>query len=145
MRKPVHKSGQYEDQNYNPERELWFAVIERAIKDYSSFFEKTLTTSKGTLGNYHFIAPRKSDNFCLKAIYELERLRWFIFSTEKEEFNLEYLAEQLYEDGRGVIAKIRKEAHRQFMACLEKSKDRESLAQLISHIYENMPELVKKD
>lgn len=135
----------YQQYNYNPERELWFAVIERAVKDYAAFFDKALDAKKGLLGSYHFIAPRKSDNFCLKAIYELERLRWFLFSNEKEEFNLAFLAEQLYDDGSGVVTQIREEAKRLFLFGLENSKDRESLSRLISHIYENMPELVKKD
>lgn len=127
-----------------PEQTLWFAVIERAIKDYCNFFEKTKTTQEGNVGNYHFITPRKTDNFCLKAIFELERLRWFLFSKEKEEFNLEYLAEQLYEDGHGSAWKIRKEVHNKFVTCLNNAKDLESLSPLISYIYENMPELTRK-
>lgn len=128
----------------SPELSLWFAVIERAVKDYCGFFDRINTNKHGDVASYHFITPRKTDNFCLKAIYELERLRWFLFSKEKEEFNLEYLAEQLYENGRGDIDKIRREAHNKFVACLENARDLESLTQLISHIYENMTEITKR-
>lgn len=97
-----------------PERNLWFAVIERALKDYCFFFDRLLTTGTGNLIVYEGMDQEKRQTFNLKAIAELNRLRWFIFERELLEFNLQYLGEQLYEDGGSAVECIRAEAARQF-------------------------------
>lgn len=114
--RPVyHRAG---DENIyvqeTPERNLWFAVIERALKDYCFFFDRLLTTGTGNLIVYEGLDVEKRQTFNLKAIAELNRLRWFIFNTELLQFNLQYLGEQLYEDGDSAVECIRAEAARQF-------------------------------
>jgi hypothetical protein len=116
---PEYKVDMEAPNHESPERNLWFAVIERALKDYCFFFDKLMNTNGSRLIIYTDKDEDYQNVFTIKAIAELSRLRWFLFSREPEQFNLEYLAEQLYENGSGVAADIRKEASRQFKRHLE--------------------------
>ncbi len=104
----------YHEAPETPERNLWFAVLERALKDYCFFFDKLVNTGNGHIIAYERMNDSMRQSFNLQAIAELNRLRWFIFDKEPQPFNLEYLAEQLYEDGEGAAQAIRKEAIKQF-------------------------------
>lgn len=108
------KSGEDSPSNETPERNLWFAVIERALKDYCFFFNKLSTTGQGQLINCESRSPTFNNDFNLKAIGEFNRLRWFLFEKEPHPFNLTYLTEQLYDDGESAASCIRKQAVMQF-------------------------------
>ena len=120
-----------------PERNLWFAVIERALKDYCFFFDKLLNTGSGQLVAYESLTNENRNNFHIKAIYEFNRLRWFLFEKEPEEFNLTYLADQLYEDGDGAASSIRKEAAEQFKLHFNQAEERGRFMAVINYIKEN--------
>ena len=103
-----------------PERELWFAVIERALKDYCFFFDKILTTGNGHLIRYDELHKVHRQSFNLKAIAVINRLRWFLFEKQPVPFNLTFLLEQLYDDDTHVAAHIREQAAKQFkLHCAE--------------------------
>lgn len=127
----------YQESHYHesPERNLWFAVIERALKDYCFFFDKLLNPSSAQLVNYN--GAEHKNQFQLKAIYEFNRLRWFLFEKESEEFNLTYLADQLYEDGDGAAACIRREAIKQFKTHFNEAEKNGRFMALIHYIKEN--------
>lgn len=110
----VSKSGEEPPSNETPERNLWFAVIERALKDYCFFFNKLSNTGQGQLINCESRSPTFNNDFNLKAINEFNRLRWFLFEKEPLAFNLTYLTEQLYDDGDSAASCIRKQAIMQF-------------------------------
>jgi hypothetical protein len=97
-----------------PERNLWFAVIERALKDYCFFFDRLCNTGNGSLVVYERLTDKHRQSFNLQAIAELNRLRWFLFLKDSAQFNLTYLADQLYDDGEGAASSIRKAAKEQF-------------------------------
>lgn len=120
-----------------PERNLWFAVIERALKDYCFFFDKLLNTGTGHLIQYDSLTADNKNNFQIKAIYEYNRLRWFLFDREPAQFNLTYLADQLYEDGDGAASSIRKEALQQFKRHFNQAEERGQFMAIIHYIKEN--------
>jgi hypothetical protein len=120
-----------------PERNLWFAVIERALKDYCFFFDKLLSNGSGQLVRYDVMPLDDRNNFQIKAIYEFNRLRWFLFEKEPAHFNLTYLADQLYEDGSGAASSIRKEASKQFKLHFDHAEERGRFMGLIHYIKEN--------
>jgi len=120
-----------------PERNLWFAVIERALKDYCFFFDKLLSNGSGQLVRYDNLSANSKNEFQIKAIYEFNRLRWFIFDKEPAHFNLTYLADQLYEDGDGAASSIRKEASKQFKLHFNQAEERGQFMGLMHYIKEN--------
>jgi hypothetical protein len=120
-----------------PERNLWFAVIERALKDYCFFFDKLRSNHQGNLIHYESLSPKSRTDFNSRAIGEHNRLRWFFFSTEMQPFNLQYLAEQLYEDSEGNANRIRKEASEQFKRNYLEATEIGRFAAITSYIKEN--------
>jgi hypothetical protein len=97
-----------------PERNLWMAVVERALKDYCFFFDKLHSSSNGRMMTYRISANDNPSVMFTRTIKELNRLRWFLFCETPEPFNLIYLTELFYEDGAGMAANIREMASRQF-------------------------------
>jgi hypothetical protein len=123
--------------NETPERNLWFAVIERALKDYCFFFDKLYSSGSSNLIPYETYDNDRKNQFNIKAIYEFNRLRWFIFTKDPEPFNLEYLAEQLYENGEGAAASIRKEAKEQFKLHFDDADRKGRFQAVLYYIKEN--------
>jgi len=130
----------FEDVEINletPERNLWFAVIERALKDYCFFFDRLTNNGNGHLMHFDRFNSVNKNNFQIKAIYEFNRLRWFLFEKEPSEFNLAYLTDQLYEDGDGAASSIRKEASKQFKLHFTEAEERGQFMAVIHYIKEN--------
>lgn len=123
--------------NDTPERALWFAVIERALKDYCFFFDRLASSGAGHLINIDKLRPAYRENFTLKAIAEVERLRWFLFCKTPEPFNLQYLAEQLYDDGPGMASTIRNEAAQQFRLHLIEAEQQNRFVAIVNYIKES--------
>jgi hypothetical protein len=137
MKRIMISSDQDLPSNETPERNLWFAVIERALKDYCFFFDKLYSSGSGNLIPYETYDNDRKNQFNIKAIYEFNRLRWFIFTKDPEPFNLEYLAEQLYEDGEGAAASIRKEAKEQFKLHFDEADKKGRFQAVLYYIKEN--------
>lgn len=104
----------YEEDIQTPERNLWMAVIERAMKDFCFFFDKLNGSGKGQILNYNPHHQYGTQSFNTRVIKELNRLRWFLFSNEMEPFNLAFLIDQFYDDSDGILLEIRKVAKNQF-------------------------------
>lgn len=132
-----YKSDEEEAQLDIPERHLWMAVIERALKDYCFFFDKLCNTGSGQLVDFHRLSNIGQNDFNLKAIGQFNRLRWFIYSKEARPFNLTYLANELYEDGDGTAGLIRKEASKQFRLHLKEIEDKNQFVAIVSYIKTN--------
>jgi hypothetical protein len=120
-----------------PERHLWMAVIERALKDYCFFFDKLCSTGTGHLIDINRLNAANVHDFNLKAIGQFNRLRWFIFNKEPKPFNLQYLANELYDDGDGTAGLIRKEASKQFKRHLKEIEDKNKFVAIVSYIKQN--------
>lgn len=133
-----NKNGDDEDPlRYMPERALWFAVIERALKDYCFFFDRLCHTGQGHLISYESKSPSFANDFTLKAIGEYNRLRWFIYEKSPKPFNLQYLTEQLYEDGESAVSSIRKQVTKQFTLNLAEAEDLQRFVAVTSYVRKN--------
>lgn len=132
-----YKSGDEELPIDMPERNLWLAVIERALKDYCFFFDKLCNTGTGQLIDINRLNKENLHDFNMKAIGQFNRLRWFIYSKEYRPFNLTYLTTELYEDGEGTAQLIRKEASKQFKLHLKEMEDRSRFVAIVHYIKEN--------
>ena len=120
-----------------PERNLWFAVIERALKDYCFFFDKLKNKNQGNFIHYESLSHNSRLDFNIRAIGEFNRLQWFFFDRNAQPFNLEYLNEQLYEDGYGNADRIRKEAKEQFKRNFLQAEENNRFVAVTSYIREN--------
>lgn len=95
-----------------PERMLWLAVVERALKDYCFFFDRLTNADQGDRimqSTTNFKKSKRGYNLH-KARAEYQRLSWFMFDQSQTPFNLEYICTQLYDDGAGVAESFRVEA-----------------------------------
>lgn len=119
-----------ENQFTFPEKELWMAVIDRALRDYCFFFEKL----------FHHSAKKKwgasvEDNLSsVKAIRELNRLRWFLFAEEPQEFNMQYILENIYDNYDEIGASIRYYAKQQFRRHVEEIEKLGTFKSLVMYI-----------
>ncbi len=123
----------------SPERTLWLAVIERALKDYCFFFDRLQRYEN--CNNFrdidrfqHNPKSRTHGN----AVAEFERLRWFLFDVQPIEFNLTYLSLVLYDD-EGFAFQVRKAADKYFKRHLDQTKEKGIFPYIIAHIVENSP------
>lgn len=119
-----------------PERNLWFAVIDRALKDYCFFFDKLLSTGSGKLIDSEKLAGKYNSAFTIKAITEFNKLKWFLFERTPKQFNLEYLSEQLYENPESMASHIRSEAEKRFREHLAEAERRNQFVALLRYIRE---------
>ena len=124
------------EQPESAERNLWLAVIERALNDYCFFFDRiqekgTDYLTKGCKGK------KSSRNKCL---HEISRLRWFLYGIPAEPFNLEYLITELYDDSDNVLQSIRSHATSQFKRHILEQQDKGKFDALVSEMYGFVPE-----
>lgn len=97
-----------------PEKNLWLAVVDRAIKDYCGFFDKLFMVGFKH-GKFLNVVARVESNLSLvQTMYELNRLRWFLFEENPEPFNMQYIMECLYDDHQGMLSSMRKEITKKF-------------------------------
>lgn len=119
-----------------PERELWLAVIERALKDYCFFFDKLLNTGNGQLIRYEQLAVSQRNVFNIKAIAEFNRLCWFLFEKVPSPFNLSFLCDHLYDDSQGMTDYIREQAAKQFKLHFLEQEKKEQFVAILAFIKE---------
>lgn len=126
-----------------PERFLWLAVVERALKDYCYFFDRLVGADQGDaiLRNSKKYKGCKIGYNYRKVLREYDRLNWFIFQRLPEPFNLEYICQQLYEDGAGMAQSFRDEAKRSFNAHVIESQADTKFSLIMDYVrqYENEP------
>lgn len=114
----------------SPEKQLWLAVVDRALKDYCFFFDKLFTYKLKDLG-----ANQVETNLAYyKTIQELHTLRWFLFSTKPQQFNMQYILENLYDDYDGIGKTIRSKAKQHFKAHVEEIQSKGRFPRLIKYI-----------
>jgi hypothetical protein len=113
------------------ERNLWLAVIERALKDYCFFFDRIQEKGAGYLarGSKGNVSSRG------ECLHEISRLRWFLYGTPAEPFNLEYLITEMYENNENVLQNIRNHATSQFKRHVLEQQDKGKFEALISKMY----------
>jgi hypothetical protein len=123
----------------SPERTLWLAVIERALKDYCFFFDRLQRYENCNnfrdIDRFQYNPKSRTHG---NAVAEFERLRWFLFDLESTEFNLTYLSLVLY-DGDGFAYQIRQAANKYFKRHLDQTKEKGIFPHIIAYIVENSP------
>lgn len=124
--------------NETPERNLWIAVIERALKDYCFFFDRLVTTGNGQLIVYTNLDEVKRQNFNLQAIAELNRLRGWIFTRKPEPYNLQWLSDQLFDTSDSAADAIRREALKQFKLHFLQVEERNEFGFITHYIRNNV-------
>jgi hypothetical protein len=121
-----------------PERTLWLAVIERALKDYCFFFDRVLRNNTNwniEIKPESFMNPKAA--IFKKRIGEFQRLRWFLFNTNGEPFNLEYLADILYEPEQDMAGRIRSKAAKVFKRHLDEARASGIYPVLVEYVDKN--------
>lgn len=122
----------------SPERNLWLAVIERALKDYCFFFDRLMQRRMSPIYRRSDDADAvKATALFKKCVAEFERLQWFLFDNQPQPFNLVYLVLQLYDDDTGMVSNIRKVAEEQFKRQLDIMVDQKLFPVLVDHIQKN--------
>jgi hypothetical protein len=117
-----------------PERFLWLAVVERALKDYCFFFDR-LSGPDQSDRVMQVLVNFKQNKFrynTKKVIAEYDRLNWFLFETVPTPFNLEYICTELYEDGNGVASCFRIEAKKLLNRHILDSRAEERFPEIIT-------------
>lgn len=120
-----------------PERNLWLAVIERALKDYCFFFEKLQhyanCNNRRDISRWQ-LNPKSKSHF--NAIADFDRLRWFLFEPQPITFNLTYLSHALY-DTDGFANNVRKAANAYFKRHLDQTREQQLFPHVIKYIVTN--------
>jgi hypothetical protein len=120
-----------------PERTLWLAVIERALKDYCFFFDRLEgLPQQGIHKTFHERNSARKNVMYHKIIGDFSRLRWFLFNPTPSPFNLTYLACELYND-ESIAEAMRKQAKEQFKLQLDKVRAQGKFALIVKYIEEN--------
>lgn len=113
-----------------PERDLWLAVIERAVRDYCFFFDKLFShAAKETWGR-----KTESNLSVSKSAKIFADLRWFLFCEDSEEFNLQYLFEHMYDDYDMKLGAMRKQLKEQFKLHLQQTEASGKFLNIIKRI-----------
>ncbi len=120
-----------------PERTLWLAVIERALKDYCFFFDRLDGLPQVTIKQLAKIdtIDHKSAMY-RRTVGDLLRLRWFLFDLNPQPFNLSYLVRELYDD-ETIAEGMRTQAAQNFKRQLDKVRGQKRYAMLVRYIEEN--------
>jgi hypothetical protein len=95
------------NETHFPEKNLWLAVVDRAIKDYCGFFDKLFMVGFNHGKFLNVVARVESNLSIIQATHELNRLRWFLFEESPEPFNMQYIMECLYEDHENMLSSMR--------------------------------------
>lgn len=120
-----------------PERTLWLAVIERALKDYCFFFDRLEGLPHISVKRtFHEQVIDRKNVMYRKTIGEFARLRWFLFEPQPAPFNLTYLIQELYED-QSIADAMRKQAKEQFKLQLDKVRAQNRFALIVKYVTEN--------
>jgi hypothetical protein len=117
-----------------PEKRLWLAVIDRAIKDYVGFFYKI----SGNNSNNSILGYKCDNTMSVpRCLAELTRLEDFFFCEEPKEFNLVYLADFLFDEPDGMVSSIQKCVTKDFQTHCETMKQQGKYADIIDFIIRN--------
>lgn len=124
--------------NYSPERTLWLAVIERALKDYCFFFDYLDRLPQPSVKKtFHLDQMDRKNVMYRRTIGDFSRLRMFLFDRHPRPFNLSYLMRELYNDDESMAEAMRKQAREQFKLQLDKIREQGRFNVIVKYIEEN--------
>lgn len=120
-----------------PERTLWLAVVERALKDYCFFFERwERYLHIQSYNNKKKIWKENSPEFNKKTMIEFNRLHSFIFSTEAKPYNVTYITHMLYDND--IAEKLREVATEQINHHLADQENKGKFLDIVTAIREKL-------
>lgn len=114
-----------------PEQELWCAVLDRAVLDYSFFFDWFITLQK-------FAATQHHDYVALMN-RELRSLEWFFFSKGSLTHNLNWIMDYCFDSNQGLAQAIRKRVSERYKENLAHNKDHELLKPYLEMLTKGAP------
>ena len=119
-------------ENVSPEYLLWVAIVDRAIYDFCTFADWYCQRLSHEYGR-----KRKhiSNTAEIAMLREYHTLQWFLFDPIPQEFNLQWIAEHVFNCGEGVCDKIRARCEAGHRANLDVYATNEKLEPLI-RLYE---------
>ena len=85
-----------------PEHKLWVSVLDRAVMDYTMFFDYIVTKMRNTNSNSRMRKAAKAG-----MMRELDCLRWFFFEEELLPYNLTWIAELCFDSDSNFLDKVR--------------------------------------
>jgi hypothetical protein len=119
------------------ERKLWLAVIERALKDYSFFFERwERYLHIQNYNNKKKLWKEHSPEFKAKTMVEFNKLHDFIFSNDAKPFNLIYITDTLYDND--IAEKLREVATEQINHHLADQENKGKFLDIVKAIREKL-------
>lgn len=86
-----------------PEHKLWVSVLDRAVMDYTMFFDYVTTKMRNTNSNSKM--RRNARNGMMR---ELDSLRWFFFEENILPYNLAWIADLCFDSDSDFLDKVRK-------------------------------------
>lgn len=107
MKKEVEVISYGDEPMHGPERGLWVAVVERAMRDYCWYLQSSDLMRGFSWAEDRSFFPVKGQNEHKKLIRDYRVLRWFLFSKKPAPYNLEYIYTNFLEDFGG-IANVRR-------------------------------------
>lgn len=127
-------------QNVTPEYLLWVAVVDRAIYDFCTFAE----WYNARVTHTAFKKPKKRSNTPeISMMRELSALQWFIFDPMPREYNLQWIAENVFSCGAGICDEIRRRCIKGHKANLDKHASDPRVKPLLTVYEERTQTLVR--
>lgn len=119
-------------ENVDPEYLLWVAIVDRAIYDFCTFADWYCQRLSHEYGRKR---KHVSNTAEIAMLRELSILEWFLFDTVPQPYNLQWIAEQVFNCGDSVCDKIRAKCEAGHKANIDVYATNERLEPLI-RLYE---------
>lgn len=135
MKLPNIISIEQQEERLTPEKALWLAVVERAMRDYCFYFEWLQQHRMSCdVAHQERLYGQNRNGYVLKGIAEYNRLCWFLFCDEPAPFNLTYIFDMLDQED-ALLHTIRKLCKEQFKLHLNRIKDANMFPRIVEHIF----------
>lgn len=133
MKDRTGEIGYGDDPRHAPERTLWVAVVERAMRDYCWYLSSSdlMRGFSWGMGRKHFPQPGQPEY--QKLLRNYRHLRWFLFEKKAIPYNLTYIYNNFLEDSGG-IQRVRRYCIRYHAEHLKSVENDPKLAEMLREI-----------
>lgn len=114
---------------------LWFNVLDRALQDYTRFFDWYIQRASKSNGVANPDVTRESLRGLMS--YELEVLKWFFFSAQPTPFNLSWIFDHCFGGDERLLTSIRDRIKLKHRTNLIENKNHPAVAHFVSQYTEN--------
>lgn len=110
---------------------LWFNVLDRALQDYTRFFDWYV--QRAVRSNNGKTADVTRESLRGLMAYELDVLKWFFFSTQSTPFNLTWIFDHCFGGDERLLAGIRERVREKHLTNLVENKKHPA----VKHLYKS--------